>query len=72
MVSREPMYKPSSGLCASFISEQLAPCLSLHCRPIAVCVSGIGGLSHKPPLQSITTYEVQSLSEEEMKLDKSL
>ena len=48
--------------CASFISERLAQSLSLHRKHVPVSVSGIGGLSHKPPLQSVTTFEVQSLS----------
>ena len=47
--------------CASFISERLAQSLSLHRKHVPVSVSGIGGLS-KPPLQSVTTFEVQSLS----------
>ena len=48
--------------CASFISERLAQSLSLHRKHVPVSVSGIGGLSHKPPPQSVTTFEVQSLS----------
>ena len=47
---------------ASFISERLAQSLSLHRKHVPVSVSGIGGLSHKPPLQSVTTFEIQSLS----------
>lgn len=46
--------------CASFISERLAHSLSLCRRHVSVSVSGIGGLSHKPPLQSVTTFEIQS------------
>ena len=51
-----------NGSCASFISERLATTLSLPRKPVHLRVSGIGGLSHKPPLQSVTTFEVRSLS----------
>ena len=39
---------------ASLISERLAYSLSNH-QPVRV--TGIGGLSHKPPLQSIAMFE---------------
>lgn len=51
-----------NGSCASFISERLATSLSLRRKHVPIRVSGIGGLSHKPPLQSVTTFEVRSLS----------
>ena len=46
---------------ASFISERLANSLSLKRRRQSIRVSGIGGMSHKSPLQSITTFEISSL-----------
>ena len=33
---------------------------SLHRRHVSVSVSGIGGLAHKPQLQSLMTFEIQS------------
>ena len=47
-----------NGSCASFISERLANSLSLRCKHVPIKVSGIGGLSHKPPLQSVATFQL--------------
>ena len=46
---------------ASFIFEHLANRLSLKRRRQSIHVSGIGGMSHKSPLQSIITFEISSL-----------
>ena len=46
---------------ASIISEHLANRLSLKRRRQSIHVSGIGGMSHKSPLQSIITFEISSL-----------
>ncbi len=39
---------------ASFISERLVHSLALPRTSQSIRVSGIGGMSHKPPIQSIT------------------
>ena len=46
---------------SSFISERLVHSLSLPRMQQSICVSGIGGLSHKPPLQSVTSFQLSSL-----------
>ena len=46
---------------ASFISERLANSLSLPRASQSIRVSGIGGMSHKPPLQSVVQFQLSSL-----------
>ena len=46
---------------ASFISERLAHSLSLPRMSQSVSVSGIGGVYHKPPTQSVTRFQLSSL-----------
>lgn len=43
---------------ASFISERLVQSLSLPRISQRIRVSGIGGLSHKAPIQTITTFQI--------------
>lgn len=54
---------------ASFISERLVHSLSLPRTSQSIRVSGIGGLSHKPPIQSITRFQLSSLQGSEGKID---
>ena len=46
---------------AFFISERLAHSLSLPRASQTVHVSGIGGISHKPPLQSVVQFQISSI-----------
>ena len=46
---------------SSFISERLVHSLCLPRLQQSIRVSGIGGLSHKPPLQSVTSFQLSSL-----------
>ena len=46
---------------ASFIFERLVHSLSLPCTNQSIRVSGIGGISHKPSIQSVTRFQLSSL-----------
>ena len=46
---------------ASFISERLVQSLTLPRISQHIRVSGIGGLSHKAPIQSITTFQISPI-----------
>ena len=46
---------------ASFVTERLVRSLSLPRTNQHIRVSGIGGISHKPPLQSVTQFQLSSL-----------
>ena len=50
-----------NALSSSFISERLVHSLSLPRLQQSIRVSGISGLSHKPPLQSVTSCQLSSL-----------
>ena len=54
---------------ASFISERLAHSLSLPRMSQSVSVSGIGGVYHKPPTQSVTRFQLSSLQTSGRKVD---
>ena len=54
---------------SSFISERLAHSLSLPRMQQSIRVSGIGGLSHKPPLQSVTSFQLSSLQFSDKRVD---
>ena len=54
---------------ASFNSERLTHFLSLPCASQPICVSGVGGMSHKPPLQVIAQFQLSSLQPGERKID---
>ena len=47
-----------SASSASFISERLAQSLSLSRSPLSARISGVAGLIHKSPLQSVATFTV--------------
>ena len=46
---------------ASFISERLVQSLSLPRTNQSIRISGIGGLSHKAPIQSVTSFRITSV-----------
>jgi hypothetical protein len=46
---------------SSFISKRLVHSLSLPRVTQSIRVSEIGGLSHKPPLQPVTSFQLSSL-----------
>ena len=46
---------------ASFVSERLVQSLSLPRTNQSIRVSGIGGISHKAPIQSITSFRIKSV-----------
>ena len=50
-----------SGSTTSFVSERIVQALDLIRRSKCLTISGIGGLSHKSPLQSVSTFEITSL-----------
>ena len=50
-----------SGSTTSFVSERIVQALGLIRRSKCLTISGIGGLSHKSPLQSVSTFEITSL-----------
>ena len=54
---------------ASFISERLVNSLSLPRLSQDIRVFGIGGMSHKPPLQSVTHFQLSSLQSSGRKID---
>ena len=54
---------------SSFISERLVHSLSLPRVTQSIRVSGIGGISHKPPLQSVTSFQLSSLQFSGKKID---
>ena len=54
---------------ASFISERLVHSLSLPRTNQSIHVSGIGGISHKPPIQSVTRFQLSSLQPSGRKID---
>ena len=54
---------------ASFISERLAHSLSLSRMNQSVRVSGIGGISTKLPIQSVTHFQLSSLQPSGRKID---
>ena len=49
------------GSTTSFVSERIVQSLGLPRRTKCLTISGIGGLSHKSPLQSISTFDISSL-----------
>ena len=51
-----------SGSTSSFVSERVVQSLGLSRHSQALTVSGIGGLSHKSPLSSVSTFEISSLT----------
>ena len=52
-------------------------CLTMHRQHLSslprssqdICVSGIGGMSHKPPLQSVTQFQLSSIQPSGRKID---
>ena len=54
---------------ASFISERLAHCLSLPRASQSLRISGVGGMSHKPPLQAVAQFQLSSLQPGGRKVD---
>ena len=50
-----------SGSTILFASERIVQCCGLNRRSQCLTVSGIGGMSRKPPLNSISTFEISSL-----------
>ena len=54
---------------ASFISERLTHSLSLPRASQPIRVSGVGGISHKPPLQVIAQFQLSSLQPGGRKID---
>ena len=54
---------------ASFISERLVHSLSLLRTNQPIRVSGIGGISHKPPIQSVTRFQLSSLQPSGRKIE---
>ena len=54
---------------ASFISERLVQSLSLPRISQRIRVSGIGGLSHKAPIQSITNFQVSPVRHVKKRID---
>ena len=50
-----------SGSTSSFVSERIVQSLGLNRSSQRLTVSGIGGMTHKSPLSSVSTFEVSSL-----------
>ena len=57
-----------SASSASFISERLAQSLCLPRSSRNARISGIGGMSHKSPVQSITTFDVSAVRSSSRKI----
>jgi len=53
----------------NFISEQLVHSLSLPRTNQSIHVSGIGGIYHNPPIQSVTRFQLSSLQPSGRKID---
>ena len=53
----------------NFISERLVHSLSLPRTNQSICVSGIGGIYHNPPIQSVTRFQLSSLQPSGRKID---
>ena len=56
-----------SGFTMSFISERIVQSCGLNRRSQCLTVSGIGGVSRKSPLNSISTFEISSLYSSQVK-----
>ena len=54
---------------ASFIAERLAHSLSLPRASQSLRISGVGGMSHKPPLQAVAQFQLSSLQPGGRKVD---
>ena len=57
-----------SGSTMSFISERIVQSCGLNRRSQCLTVSGIGGVSRKSPLNSISTFEISSLYSSHVKI----
>ena len=50
-----------SGFTSSFVSERIVQSLGIDRHSRHLTISGIGGVSHKTPISSISTFEISSL-----------
>ena len=57
-----------SASSASFVSERLAQSLCLPRSTRNARISGIGGISHKSPVQSITTFDISAVRSSSKKI----
>ena len=58
----------NSASSASFVSERLAQSLCLPRSTRNARISGIGGISHKSPVQSITTFDISAVRSSSKKI----
>ena len=58
-----------SASSASFVSERLAQTLCLSRSSHSARISGIAGLSHGSPIQSVTTFSISAIKSESQNID---